>query len=188
MCPIFITLSMTEPCNQLSKYVPPASLFSRINILSMLGLFVIQLVGQIFIVETLKRQTFYTDSQDQKIDNLIQNGSYNDGKNCANIGMLLSSTLFIFTNFLYMGVVLATSISKPFRKEFYTNPYLVANVLLLTVSNLAIPFLPEIVPKVMNIDQSNPDWYVFVVFWANVICLLMYVFERALVWLIEKFP
>lgn len=56
--------------------------------------------------------------------------------------MLISSTLFIFTNFLYMGVVIATSISKPFRKDFYTNPYLVANILLLTISNLVIPFIP----------------------------------------------
>lgn len=102
--------------------------------------------------------------------------------------MLLSSTLFIFTNFLYMGVVIATSISKPFRKEFYTNPYLVANVLLITVYNFAIPFAPQIVPKSMGIDQSNPDWYVFVVFWANIICVVMYVYERVLVWLVEKFP
>jgi hypothetical protein len=84
MCPIFITLSLTEPCDQLSKYVPPASLFSRINLLSMLGLFVIQLFGQIFIVEILKRETFYTDSQARKIDNLIIHGSYNNGKNFSN--------------------------------------------------------------------------------------------------------
>jgi magnesium-transporting ATPase (P-type) len=55
MCPIFVTLCMTEPCSTLSKYVPPASLFSLFNLLSMLGLFLIQLLGQIFIVERLKR-------------------------------------------------------------------------------------------------------------------------------------
>jgi hypothetical protein len=51
-----------------------------------------------------------------------------------------------------MGVVIATSVSKPFRKEFYTNPYLVANVLLITVYNFVIPFVPEIVPASMGID------------------------------------
>jgi magnesium-transporting ATPase (P-type) len=100
--------------------------------------------------------------------------------------MLLSSTLFIFTNFLYMGVVIATSISKPFRKDFYTNPYLVANVLLLTVYNFAIAFTPQLVPDSMKVDQSNPDWYVFVAFWANILCLVMYVYERVLVWFMER--
>ena len=97
---------------------------------------------------------------------------------------MLSSTLFIFTNFLYMGVVIATSISKPFRKEFYTNPFLVANVLLLSVYNFAIPFIPQIVPKSMGIDQSNTDWYVFVVFWANIICLVRSAYERVLISLV----
>lgn len=80
MCPIFVTLSMTEPCDTLSKYPPPASLFSRGNLLSMLGLFVIQLLGQIFIVQRLKGEQFYTDSANRKLENLIANRSYNDSK------------------------------------------------------------------------------------------------------------
>lgn len=188
MCPIFITLSMTEPCDSLSKFVPPTSLFSRFNILSMAGLFLIQLAGQFFIVETLKSQTFYTDNIHKKEAFMIDNASYNDGKQLTNLGLLLSSTLFIFTNFLYMGVVVATSISKPFRKEFYTNPYLVANIVLLTVYNIIIPFYPDLVPESMGIDQNNTDWYVFVVFCANLICLIMYVFERVLVAVMNRFP
>lgn len=101
--------------------------------------------------------------------------------------MLLSSTLFIFTNFLYMGVVIATSISKPFRKDFYTNPYLVANVLLLTIYNFVIPFVPDLVPNSMLINPDYTDWYVFVVLWANVLCVVMYFYERALVWMMERF-
>lgn len=83
MCPIFVTLSLTEPCDTLSKYVPPASLFSRFNMLSMLGLFLIQLSGQIFIVERLKKETFYTDSETRKLNNLTLNHSYNDSKNSS---------------------------------------------------------------------------------------------------------
>lgn len=68
---------MTEPCDTLSKFPPPASLFSKFNILSMLGLFVLQLLGQVVIVEILKHEDFYTDRQDRKRDLLTENGSYN---------------------------------------------------------------------------------------------------------------
>lgn len=68
---------MTEPCDRLSKFKPPASLFSKVHLLSMLGLFVIQLLGQMWIVGMLKAQTFYTERMDHKRGLLKDTGEYN---------------------------------------------------------------------------------------------------------------
>jgi hypothetical protein len=48
--------------------------------------------------------------------------------------------LFVFSNFLYIGIALATSVSKPFRKEFYTNIPLVINIVALWAYNVILPF------------------------------------------------
>jgi hypothetical protein len=39
----------------------------------------------------------------------------------------------------------------------------------------------------MMINPDYADWYFFVVLWANILCVVMYVYERALVWMMEKF-
>lgn len=50
--------------------------------------------------------------------------------------------MFILTNYLYLGIVLSTSVSKPFRKPFYTNPYYTLTLLVLWLYNTGIVLIP----------------------------------------------
>lgn len=52
--------------------------------------------------------------------------------------------MFVLTNYLYLGIVLATSVSKPFRKPFYTNPYYTVNLIVVWIYNGLLVIYPTI--------------------------------------------
>ena len=52
--------------------------------------------------------------------------------------------LFILANNLYLGISLSTSVSKPFRKPFYTNPFYTLNIILLWVFNTLLVTFPKL--------------------------------------------
>jgi len=55
-------------------------------------------------------------------------------------------SLFVLSNYLYLGIVLSTSVSKPFRKPFYTNHWYTLILVLLWAYNTLIVVLPNLAP------------------------------------------
>lgn len=57
-----------------------------------------------------------------------------------------NNILFLYVNFIYIFTLLAFSISKPWRKEFYSNvPFTILLVLVLALSSVLVVF-PEARP------------------------------------------
>ncbi len=47
-------------------------------------------------------------------------------------------SIYLFSNFLYLSVVVAFSNAKPFRKPFYTNKWFLLNIVVYWIFDLAI--------------------------------------------------
>lgn len=69
----------------------------------------------------------------------MQNGSFEAGSS-------ISLALFVLSNNIYLGIVLSTSISKPFRKPFYTNPFYTINLIILWCYNTFLVIFPSLSP------------------------------------------
>lgn len=67
----------------------------------------------------------------------------------------LTLVAFILTNYLYLGIVLSTSVSKPFRKPFYTNIFYTLTLVLLWLYNTAIVLFPEVVPRKLRRENLS---------------------------------
>lgn len=137
--PIFITINLTQPSNTLSKELPPSSFFSLRNVISMSGQLIIQFLAQLgFILYVLSLEFFKQQKMDSK-QFYIENGNFR-------VGSSLSLGLFILSNNLYLGIVLSTSVSKPFRKPFYTNPFYTINLILIWCYNTFLVIFPKLSP------------------------------------------
>ena len=114
----------------------------------------------------------------------MKNGEFND------TGTGLSLATFILINYLYLGIVLSTSVSKPFRKPFYTNPYYTFTLLALWLYNTGIVLIPEIAPGSIRrqdvdkeVDKEVEYFLVIAMLLGNLIMILMYLYENLLVWI-----
>ena len=95
---------------------------------------------------------------------------------------------FILTNYLYLGIVLSTSVSKPWRKPFYTNIFYTITLILLWLYNTGMVFLPEI--TIDDVRQKNKhkiteEMLVLATLLGNLVMLLMYLYENFLLWVRE---
>jgi magnesium-transporting ATPase (P-type) len=177
--PIFITLNLTQPSSKLSKELPPNSFFSSRQIVSMVGQLIIQFLAQLgFILYVLSIDYFHALKLTSK-DYYINNGDFNSGSE-------LSLALFVLSNNLYLGIVLSTSVSKPFRKPFYTNPYYTLNLILLWCYNTFLVIFPNLSPSEMRSKTLNEETefiLVLALVVGNLVMVVMYLFENLIVFL-----
>jgi hypothetical protein len=93
----------------------------------------------------------------------------------------------VLTNYLYLGIVLSTSVSKPFRKPFYTNPWYTCTLAILWLSNTATVLTPSIIPSsIMYTDMSEEQQKILVIamLLGNLIMIVMYLYENLLLWVL----
>lgn len=90
-----------------------------------------------------------------------------------------NNILFMYTNFIYVFTLLAFSISRPWRKEFYTNvPFTVLLVAVLALSTVLV-LVPESRPKFLELDRiSYHPLLVFVVVMAWGVGVFLYVLQK----------
>lgn len=92
----------------------------------------------------------------------------------------------MLTNNLYLGIVLSTSVSKPFRKPFYTNPFYTLNVILLWCFNTLLVVFPDFsFSSLGSNDKSEEAEFVHVLALVigNFVMVLMYMYENLLIFL-----
>jgi len=63
--------------------------------------------------------------------------------------------MFVLSNNLYLGIVLSTSVSKPFRKPFYTNPFYTLNIIVIWCYNTLLVIFPNFSPSEMRPKNLN---------------------------------
>ena len=171
VCPIFVTMSMTEPFNDLSVERPSDSLFSIKCLASVIGQICLQMFGQLIILETLIQRDFY--------EGIEKNEEYFENKQTLITDNQEVGVLFIFSNFLYLGSIMAFSISKPFRKPFYTNWLFTGNIILIWIYNLVIVFEPKSRYLGLTISENLPENYLWtIVILSNFWILIMFVYEN----------
>lgn len=91
----------------------------------------------------------------------------------------------MLTNYLYLGIVLSTSVSKPFRKPFYTNPFYTLTLVVLWLYNTAIVLMPQLVPSALrpkDLNREVEEVLVLAMLLGNLVMIVMYLYENCLIW------
>ena len=111
----------------------------------MIGQLMIQFLAQLFFILYLFSMENFIQEREESYAYYLKTGDF------AETGVALAT--FILTNYLYLGIVLSTSVSKPFQKPFYTNPYYTITLIALWLYNTGIVLVPSIAPG--SVRQQN---------------------------------
>lgn len=80
--------------------------------------------------------------------------------NTENHECMENTSIFLYSNFQYVISVLVFSISKPFRKPFYTNLPLLVSLIIVIGLNTFIMFSPfNWLNSFLDIDEGVHTWF-----------------------------
>jgi cation-transporting ATPase 13A2 len=134
----FLTFAYTGTHPLLSKQAPKASLFTVSNTVQVFLIFGLQLMGQILMMVGLA-QIFPADINYYNVGSESVNFERYQADGDLAVDTPETSILFLFTTLMYIATLLAFSISRPWRKEFFTNiPFMIVLVFSLTYSIVMI--------------------------------------------------
>ncbi|KAL8601674.1 hypothetical protein ACOMHN_033850 [Nucella lapillus] len=136
---LFITFSMTPPCEELSRQTPPISLVSAGPILSILTQLVIIVAAQVLVFLHIRQQPWFLPFEDNEDDD------YECHVNAA-----------VFLISAYQYIILSVTFSKgaPFRKTIFSNWAFLLNLIVCTGATLWITIYPtERFASVMELAQ-----------------------------------
>ena len=89
------------------------------------------------------------------------------------------NAIFVLSNYLYLGIVLSTSVSKPFRKPFYTNPWYTLILVLLWIYNTLIVLVPSITAesiRATGLSINEEEIVILAMIYGNLMMVLMYLY------------
>jgi magnesium-transporting ATPase (P-type) len=104
-----------------------------------LVMFGLQLSGQILMIAGVTQ--FFAEPMGYSPDITYQN--FVDNDNSFVLDSYENNALFLFSNIMYIMTLLAFSISKPWRKEFFTNPFFMGVLLFVLTYSLVMIVVPE---------------------------------------------
>lgn len=83
----------------------------------------------------------------------------------------------MLSNFIYIGVILAFSIGKPFRRPFYTNIWFSVNIIILEIYAVLMALFPSTrLPWFDFSDTLNEEWLERVVLFGHITILVIYTY------------
>ncbi|PRP86428.1 hypothetical protein PROFUN_05347 [Planoprotostelium fungivorum] len=132
--PLVFFMGKTEPSKRLSKARPIGSLISIPIISSILGQVAIVFFFGVGMYLYLRGQDWYRPPPELPPNH--------DPKEGGNIELMATTSAFLLSNFQYLAVFTAYSISKPFRKSVFTNVYLLVSLVVLLAINVYITIWP----------------------------------------------
>ena len=137
LIPLSVFQAQTGSYHKLTKDMPTDTLFYGPVLISVGVSALIQLVFQVFYYMNVQKQPFYIPPYNIGTDNTLQNQKYVSYED---------TVLFYISNFQYIVTCVSFSISKPFRKQIWTNsPYFVS-LILLVIFNTVDLFVPPNTP------------------------------------------
>lgn len=151
---LILFIGYTGTADKLSIQKPRNSLFSVTNLVQIMIMFVIQFGGQVFAIWLFSyiNPVFYNDNGGQEISrqNYIDSGAFA-------LNGVEGNTVFVFVNNIYLASVLAFNISRPWRKEVFTNlPLVIVTALALTY-NTIIAVVPGGRLGIFSLDNLSED-------------------------------
>jgi cation-transporting ATPase 13A2 len=114
-------VARTEATRVLGQQKPPSRLVSSSVMVSLLGQVIIQIAFQVLVLMLILHGLPW-------FNELEAGGTDQQG--------VIDHLLFGFANFQYLSVAVAYSISRPFRRPIWTNPWYMLSLILLTASGL----------------------------------------------------
>lgn len=177
----FITFGYTGTADKLSPEKPSYLLLSLTNLIQLAAMFILQFLGQLLMIYSLGHifaddiNYSQTGGQDVNYHRYIENG------NSFALNTPETNIIFLFANFMYIFTFLAFSISKPWRKEFYTNiPFSICFVLILAYS-IIITVVPQARLSIFDVSFMNyMPMNVFVLFVGLIISGLILFNQKCL--------
>lgn len=152
ICTIFVTMSNTDAHTELSVEMPQDSLLGLECLASVIGQVAIQAAGQIFMIGLLVNECWYvgkTANLEYYYDEANNPDAWFPYMNAE------TTTIFVFSNFLYLAAIVSFTVGKPFRKPFYTNYWFTLNIVLLELYQILIAFVQDIrIPEFYFCDQD----------------------------------
>ena len=122
----------------------------------------------------LRNQSFYVDRR----DNLPDGELYSVLPRVTQE----ATTLFVFSNLLYLAVVTAVSIGKPFRKPFYTNIAFTLNFAILFGYNFLIIYVTDSRLPDLDFNSSVTESFLLLVSGIAIMWgVFIYLFEQLVV-------
>lgn len=105
-----------------------------------------------------------------------------------------TNILFLFTNFMYIFSLLAFSIAKPWRKNFWTNlPFMIVLFIAFTYCVLitVVPDSRLVVFEISWMGSERLNGFILgisILFSVFIYSVQKFIFEPGSVWLKEKYP
>lgn len=102
-------------------------------------------------------------------------------------------SIFMFSNFMYVFSVIAFSISKPWKKYFFTNwPFMIVLILVFTY-DILICLVPEARLEVFYMQTFDMQWQGLMCGMGCAYGIFMYIMQKGILenvfnWLREKYP
>lgn len=189
----FLTIGYTDSTDELSNLRPSDSLFSVSNISCVLVMFIIQLVGQISVIIIMSNDPFATiTNYFTYAGETVNLASYISTQDFSLTTYEVQS-IFMFSNFMYVFSVVAFSISKPWKKAFYTNPYFMVVLILVFIYNILICVVPESRIPLFFLENFDMRWQGLICGMGCAYGIFMYVVQKFLLEplfrsLREKYP
>ncbi|KAL4505178.1 hypothetical protein ABPG72_016245 [Tetrahymena utriculariae] len=155
--PFTFFMGLTDTYPTLSKQVPNSSLISFPVLCSVIGMTLINGIFQVIMFFILKSQNWYMSVYETHsyLGDLEDSDSR---KSCYE-----STVFFFFTNFQYISTCIAFSISKPFKKEFYTNIWFTISLVLIILCSFYVLLLHDSftanllnIFKQVKLDNNDP--------------------------------
>ena len=165
--PIFVTMSYTGPCDELSVDLPPDSLFSMTCLISVFGQITLQFLGQLALLLILKQQAFFIPAEKTRPDPFS-----------FSLDAQENAVLFTYSSLLMIASIISFSIGKPFRKPWCSNrPFTV--VIILCVASVSGFFIwPSVSLALFGVPSELPaEFRYWTLFIGAVTSIVMYIFE-----------
>lgn len=189
----FLTIGYTGSAETLSTLRPSDSLFSLSNVICVLVMFIIQLVGQLSVIIVMANGTFAS----------ILDYINNAGEDVNLAAYLVDNefvqttyevqSIFMFSNFMYVFSVMAFSISRPWKKFFFTNwPFMIVLVLVFAY-NFLICLYPPARLEIFFVQEFDMRWQGLMCGMGCAFGVFMYIVQKLCLenmfnWLREKYP
>ena len=189
----FLTIGYTSSADTLSVLRPSDSLFSVSNVICVLVMFIIQLVGQLSVIIVMANGTF------AEILDYITNAGEDANLAAYHVDneFVLTTyevqSIFMFSNFLYVFSIMAFSISRPWKKYFFTNiPFMIVLVLVFTY-DILICVVPQARLEVFFLQEFDMRWQGLMCGMGCAFGIFMYIVQKVFLeslfnWLREKYP
>eukprot|EP01017_Pseudomicrothorax_dubius_P041257 TRINITY_DN6576_c0_g1_i4.p1 TRINITY_DN6576_c0_g1~~TRINITY_DN6576_c0_g1_i4.p1 ORF type:complete len:1003 (+),score=223.32 TRINITY_DN6576_c0_g1_i4:478-3486(+) len=148
--PLSVLMNYTGPHSTLAKDQPTSSLFSVSVMSSVIGHVILVAIFQVLALWALFQQSWYVSCEELNPESLNVDNA---------VPCYENATLFLFSNFQYLGCLFVFNTSKPFRKPFYTNfLFTILSFIMVSLSVLISLWNSDFILGFLDLKAMEAQW------------------------------